>query len=938
MYSLRRIFGEIVRPPSVRDLVRTGDRFNARKQWAPALDAYRKALAQDPSMAHIWVQAGHCEKELGRVDQAIGCYQSALALENLADTHLQLGHALKISGRPEQAVVSYMTAFRLDRNADADREIAALLGLPAGVGSVVDDIYKEFDAKFYVSRYQDVGASGADPFNHFIAWGWKERRNPNATFDTTWYLEAYRQLMAPGENPFLHYVAKGRRLGLKTNPGGEGVWHEMIAPRKAAWKTVEPAKISPICRGVVLIPVYKGRDETLASIHAVLRCRGEVPYALLVINDCSPDPDLTAELRELAAEGLFEYYENEKNLGFVGTCNRGIEIAAGFDIVLLNSDAEVMPGWFDRMTAHADREPDIGSITPLSNNATICSYPRTDADNIIPLEVTIEEIDAIAAKVNKGIVVDVPTGVGFCMYVRRTALDEVGPLDIEAFAKGYGEENDLCRRLAGAGWRNVLATDIFCFHVGSISFGASKAAEYEAGQKALIRKHPDYPMLVHRYIGGDPSVFARKRLDLGRVAERFRGCLLLVTHDWGGGIKTYIDERLKRDDVEEENYLVLRVTGLQQLVIDLPPGVDMFLPNARGVDLRFDKQLFRDFLRFLEPAGIEFNSVAGLDWNSHSFVLDAIRGSGAPYTYVGHDFGSFCHRFNLVRIDGRHCGVPGIDACRSCLQVPDPFVRDAVDPAERVATYRTFLGGAARAVVPSEASAAIQKKRFPEIDFVVEPHEEPLLDADAQVKRVRKRSSLVVAVVGAIGPHKGADVLMALARDARTRKRDVGYCVVGYTSSDKELSDLGVTISGHYEGDAGAVKLLKLVQPDLLLIPSIWPETFCYALSLAFKTGIPPVVFDMGAPAERVRRRGFGLVADAKLVDRPVDLTEFLLDVDLDAAWDAVTTLEAEAEAAALAAEAEEAEADAAEAETAGGKTAAAAKAAKKTPPAAAAE
>ena len=69
---------------------------------------------------------------------------------------------------------------------------------------------------------------------------------------------------------------------------------------------------------------------------------------------------------------------------------------------------------------------------------------------------------------------DLPTGVGFCLYLRRAMLDAVGLFD-PAFGLGYGEENDLCLRAARAGWRNLLADNAFVVHTGGRSFVGQKA-------------------------------------------------------------------------------------------------------------------------------------------------------------------------------------------------------------------------------------------------------------------------------------------------------------------------------------------------------------------------------------------------------------------------------------------------------------------------------
>jgi GT2 family glycosyltransferase len=64
-----------------------------------------------------------------------------------------------------------------------------------------------------------------------------------------------------------------------------------------------------------------------------------------------------------------------RNLGFIGTVNRGFAETSG-DVVLLNSDTIVTHGWLAKMVACAESDPRIATITPFSNNAEICSYPQ----------------------------------------------------------------------------------------------------------------------------------------------------------------------------------------------------------------------------------------------------------------------------------------------------------------------------------------------------------------------------------------------------------------------------------------------------------------------------------------------------------------------------------------------------------------------------------
>ena len=155
------------------------------------------------------------------------------------------------------------------------------------------------------------------------------------------------------------------------------------------------------------------------------------------------------------------------------TANHRIASSAS-DVVLLNSDTIVTGDWLRALRQCAAADPRIGTITPFSNNAEICSFPRLCVDNPISVEEEAETVSAAIARAAVPTYPDLPTGVGFCLFIRRALIDEIGMLDT-AFGAGYGEENDLCLRAARAGWRNVLADDAFVVHAGGRSFVGRKA-------------------------------------------------------------------------------------------------------------------------------------------------------------------------------------------------------------------------------------------------------------------------------------------------------------------------------------------------------------------------------------------------------------------------------------------------------------------------------
>jgi len=122
-----------------------------------------------------------------------------------------------------------------------------------------------------------------------------------------------------------------------------------------------------------------------------------------------------------------------------------------------------------------------------------------------------------------------------------------------------------------------------------------------------------------------------------------------------------------------------------------------------------------------------------------------------------------------------------------------------------------------------------------------------------------------VCLAGAIGLHKGYFVLLACARDARVRGLNLRFTVVGHTIDDAALLDTDrVFVTGPYQRHE-AVALIRAQGAALGFLPSIWPETWCLALTDLWRAGLTVAAFDIGAPAERIRRTGRGLLLPKEL-------------------------------------------------------------------------
>ena len=581
----------------------------------------------------------------------------------------------------------------------------------------------------------------------------------------------------------------------------------------------------------VVMPVYGAAAETLAGLAAVL---AHVPAESVVhvVDDASSDAALRAALDELARDGRIRLYRHAETAGFPGAANTGMRAAAGRDVVLLNSDTVVPPGWLERLRAAAYAAPEIGTATPLSGDGTIVSYGDEAAGH-----------DAVAAAANAGMVATLPVGVGFCLFIRRDCLDQVGVLREDLFAQGYGEESDFCLRAAACGWRHVAALDVFVEHRGGRSFGAGRGDLRRRNQAILERHHPGYAALVAAHLAADPLFEARRRMDAVRwMAERRESAVVLVSHGAGGGV----------DELVAMRAAALLAAGERPVVVVPAPGGCRI--EGFG-DLRFavpgELPVLAELLRGDRVRHVEVHHLLGHDHG----VMGLAGLLGVPVESWLHDAAAFCPRIALIGPERRYCGEPALDACVACVAEAGSNLVEEIGVAALVARSAADLAGSRRVVVPSVDMARRVRRHFPAIQAEVVPWED---DRGWPAIERRAGTTVRVCVVGAIGVEKGYDVLLGCAADARRRGLALEFVVCGTSADDERLMAAGpVFVTGRYAADE-AVELIRAQGAAIAFIPSIWPETWCFALSRAWAAGLAAVAFDLGAPAERIRAAGYG--------------------------------------------------------------------------------
>ncbi|MBV9249637.1 MAG: glycosyltransferase, partial [Acetobacteraceae bacterium] len=612
------------------------------------------------------------------------------------------------------------------------------------------------------------------------------------------------------------------------------------------------------CTPAVVIPVHGGGQMVLDCLHSVF---DSVPAetSIIVVDDASPDPGLAEALRGLAREGRIRLLRHERNLGFPAAANAGLAECRGRDVVLLNSDTLVPPRWLERLRAAAHSAPDIGTVTPLSNNASVLSYPAAAGEDPAPDLAGTVRLDALARRANSSTTIEIPAGVGFCMYIRRECLDATGLFRDDVFAQGYGEENDFCLRARHLGWRHVAAPGVFVSHRGGASFQQATRLLQERNDKLLNRMHPGYRALVEEFIKADPLGEARRRLDLARWrADGRRGqqSIILVSHAEGGGVERRLALAAGEYASRGLRSVVLRPRRLADgsPAVVVGEGVDGGYPNLT-YKLPAESAALLGLLRAALPLRIEVHHLLG-----HSPELYRLLSKvAAPYDVHVHDYAWFCPRVSLVGAERRYCGEPELAQCETCITDAGSLIEENISVQALRDRSAAFLARANRVVAPSQDTAARLRRYFPELRPEVVPHEDDAA-ITAPATPTARNGICRVCVTGAIGLHKGYDILLDCARDAADRDLPIEFVVVGHTIDDDRLLATGrVFITGPFEPDEAA-ELIRAQAASLGFLPSITPETWCMGLTELWRAGLHVAAFDCGAPAERIRNTGWGLL------------------------------------------------------------------------------
>lgn len=615
----------------------------------------------------------------------------------------------------------------------------------------------------------------------------------------------------------------------------------------------------------IIIPIYNAFDDLQRCIASILECTDLTKHRLLLVNDASPDERILTYIKLLETDQIL-VIENEKNLGFSGSINHGITVSHNRDVLLLNSDTIVTKNWIEKIIDCAYSDVAIATVTPLSNNATLCSVPEFLKENQLPDGYSLEQYADLVEAVSMKLYPRIPVAHGFCMYIKREVIDKIGLFDMETFERGYGEENDFCYRAEQVGYHHAMCDDTYIYHTGTTSFVSDEKRRYiEAHEKILNDRYPEQNHAVAVHCRDNPNERIQENIKIWTgLLNGKENILYLVQSDFRedandhlGGTQLHVKDmtEIMRDNcnvfVAARNVDYLNFTAYtaeEEYTFKFYIGKAPVYPEFRS------KKFAELYGKLLDAFHIDLVHIHHIkDLTLEMYYQAELR--RIPIIATLHDYYTVCPNIKMINCHGELCvGKTEQQCCQECQQSIGGLWKET----DYISIWRSEHGAALEKagvlITPSESAKQIIVSYYPELKYklIVIPHGMKSMVCDVK----EETEKLHVAFIGGISKEKGSYVSSQLIKNGPDDVEWYLFGVWGYNELSM-LDKKNYTKTGLYERDE-LPKLIAEHKIDVICILPIWPETYCYTLSEALMCGAPVIATDIGALGERMRELDCG--------------------------------------------------------------------------------
>ncbi|SDZ25033.1 glycosyltransferase [Bacillus sp. 166amftsu] len=329
--------------------------------------------------------------------------------------------------------------------------------------------------------------------------------------------------------------------------------------------------------------------------------------------------------------------------------------------------------------------------------------------------------------------------------------------------------------------------------------------------------------------------------------------ILFVMNPIGGGTEHYQNLYIEKNKHKYEIYKL----WLNYNTFHIKNINNEFNQSYNFKSYNFTIEKFRNILSILD---IELIYINHLILFPIPLLMNLIQDSGVDYIYFIHDFYCVCPLVNLINSDGIYCNNETNEfICQNCLNKSK-----AINIKNWRENFLSFLQGAKKVIAPSNSTKEMIQKHFPLVHIDVKEHSLSSTVRYTFNPQFVNEEKLNIAFVGYNYYIKGSHILYELKDAIEREKLPIYIKVIGSTDRHQSFrsTDGKFIVTGPYD-NTQISDLLASHKVSLTIMSSICPETFSYTTTEAMFSGYPVITFDMGAPAERVRRYNGGWILES---------------------------------------------------------------------------
>ena len=472
----------------------------------------------------------------------------------------------------------------------------------------------------------------------------------------------------------------------------------------------------------IVIPVYNALEDLKLCVESIKKHTDLTLDRAVFIDDRSPDPEVYPYLKSIEGPGML-VLQNEKNRGFSGTVNHGMTVSDR-DVILLNTDTVVTSGWIDKLVECAYSDPAIGTVTPFSNNATLCSVPNFCQENTIPYGLSIDEYAAEIERCSLKKYPRITVAVGFCMYIKREVIANTGLFDEATFQRGYGEENDFCWRAEQLGYYHVLCDNTYIYHSGSASFVSAEKMQLMKDHEQILLNW--YPAQMHAndvYVRDNPDQYLRANVDLYAKLRNGRKNILEVLHlDFRtdasnniGGTQFHVKDLVSGLRKDHNLFVLARAGEFLRLTVYLEEEtltLKFYVGKNPDFPLFYNKEIakvYRNILQAFSIDAVHIHHIMGLSFDLFPITKEA----GIPLVMTMHDNYFVCPSITLLENGTHYCQGAGQN-CAECMNKQLGYAAQVAYLPLWQKRCREAMGMCDQLIAPSQAAKEVYAKVYPE--------------------------------------------------------------------------------------------------------------------------------------------------------------------------------------------------------------------------------